>query len=141
MVLHRELVRSAWRNPNEGHFGSEWFSIVPNEPLSHFRRGLGGHTRGGPIGPDDTAEPTGVRVSTGTRSRAIITFGMLVGSLWCITIAPAFMPQSYSWLEHSISEPASQGVAYAWISRLGFLLRVYVIGGFSTDLRSAGMSG
>jgi len=32
------------------------------------------------------------------------------------------MPPGYSWMTHSISESAAQGLAHAWIARLGFLL-------------------
>lgn len=35
--------------------------------------------------------------------------------------APVFMPASYSWLAHTTSESGAQGVAYAWVARLGFL--------------------
>lgn len=35
--------------------------------------------------------------------------------------APGLMPASYSWLRHTTSESAAQGVAGAWLARLGFL--------------------
>lgn len=35
--------------------------------------------------------------------------------------APVFMPVGYSWLRHTTSESAAQGLENAWIARLGFL--------------------
>jgi hypothetical protein len=35
--------------------------------------------------------------------------------------APLLMPASYSWLAHTTSESAAQGVAGAWLARFGFL--------------------
>jgi hypothetical protein len=42
-------------------------------------------------------------------------------SLIALGIAPAFMPNSYSWVTHTTSESAAQGVEFAWIARLGFV--------------------
>ncbi|HET9901772.1 MAG TPA: hypothetical protein VFR46_12025 [Actinomycetes bacterium] len=36
--------------------------------------------------------------------------------------APALMPDDYSWIGHTTSESAAQGVSGAWLARLGFLL-------------------
>jgi len=36
--------------------------------------------------------------------------------------APALMPVGYSWVEHTTSESAAQGVEGAWLARLGFVL-------------------
>jgi len=60
------------------------------------------------------------RLSRQTIAAAIVF--VLVGSAACVAIAPAYMPDSYSWVEHSISESAGQGIENAWIARLGFLL-------------------
>lgn len=46
----------------------------------------------------------------------------LAVSALALTVAPAAMPTTYSWLRQSISESAGQGVTSAWIARLGFLL-------------------
>lgn len=37
-----------------------------------------------------------------------------------LAIAPVLMPASYSWLSKTTSESAAQGVAGAWVARLGF---------------------
>jgi hypothetical protein len=47
---------------------------------------------------------------------------LLGSSAALIAIAPAAMPASYSWTKHGISESAAQGVAGAWVARMGFLL-------------------
>ena len=45
----------------------------------------------------------------------------LLASAAALVIAPAFMPESYSWVVHTTSESAAQGVGSAWIARLGFV--------------------
>ncbi|HVM01175.1 MAG TPA: DUF998 domain-containing protein [Acidimicrobiales bacterium] len=53
----------------------------------------------------------------------------LAGSALALALAPAAMPASYSWTAHTTSESAAQGVAGAWVARLGFvLLGVAVVG-------------
>ena len=47
---------------------------------------------------------------------------LLIASAICAAVAPTLMPDSYSVIEHSISESAAQGVEGAWMARLGFLL-------------------
>jgi hypothetical protein len=47
---------------------------------------------------------------------------MFVGSAVALGVAPVAMPESYSWVQHTTSESAAQGVPGAWIARLGFLL-------------------
>jgi len=47
---------------------------------------------------------------------------LLAGSLLALLFAPGLMPESYSWLGHTTSESAAQGVPGAWLARLGFLL-------------------
>jgi Protein of unknown function (DUF998) len=47
--------------------------------------------------------------------------------LWCLSMlavgfAPLLMPDSYSWVEHTISESAGQGVQGAWMARSGLYL-------------------
>ena len=37
-------------------------------------------------------------------------------------VAPRALPSSYSWIDHTTSESAAQGVDGAWVGRLGFLL-------------------
>ncbi|WP_435157449.1 DUF998 domain-containing protein [Haladaptatus sp. DFWS20] len=46
----------------------------------------------------------------------------LLASALALAVAPLFMPKGYSWITHTTSESAAQGVAVAWVARLGFLL-------------------
>ena len=46
----------------------------------------------------------------------------LIVSVLALLIAPLQMPASYSWLRHTTSESAAQGISGAWLARLGFLL-------------------
>jgi hypothetical protein len=46
----------------------------------------------------------------------------LVTSALALVFAPKLMPPDYSWLTHTTSESAAQGVDGAWLARLGFLL-------------------
>lgn len=43
-------------------------------------------------------------------------------SLLALLLAPTQMPADYSWIRHTTSESAAQGVQGAWLARLGFLL-------------------
>lgn len=70
---------------------------------------------------DRRSVPVGV-VTSGRRPAVIFALLCLAGSLACVAIAPFLMPDSYSWVEHSVSESAGQGVDHAWVARLGFLL-------------------
>lgn len=60
---------------------------------------------------------------------------LLGGALVAFGLAPLGLPDSYSWIEHGISESAGQGVAGAWVARIGFIafgLAVLMV----TDMRS-----
>jgi hypothetical protein len=46
---------------------------------------------------------------------------LLLGSATALFVAPSVLPASYSWLAHTTSEAAAQGVTGAWVARLGFL--------------------
>ena len=46
----------------------------------------------------------------------------LVASALSLALAPLLMPADYSWIVHTTSESAAQGVDGAWLARLGFLL-------------------
>jgi hypothetical protein len=46
----------------------------------------------------------------------------LCASAALLALAPAAMPAGYSWMAHTTSESAAQGVQGAWVARLGFLL-------------------
>jgi hypothetical protein len=58
--------------------------------------------------------------TTAALSLAVVV--MLGASAICLTAAPLLLPDSYSWIEHTTSEAAAQGVDGAWLARLGFLL-------------------
>jgi hypothetical protein len=47
--------------------------------------------------------------------------GLAVSAL-TLGLAPLLMPASYSWVAHTTSESAAQGVPGAWLARGGFLL-------------------
>lgn len=46
----------------------------------------------------------------------------LLASALALAVAPLVMPEGYSWVTHTTSESAAQGVEAAWIARLGFFL-------------------
>jgi hypothetical protein len=46
----------------------------------------------------------------------------LAASAVALAVAPTLMPASYSWIAHTTSESAAQGVPGAWLARLGFAL-------------------
>jgi hypothetical protein len=46
----------------------------------------------------------------------------LASSLVALALAPVLMPASYSWVAHTTSESAAQGVPWAWLARVGFVL-------------------
>lgn len=48
--------------------------------------------------------------------------GLLAASAAALAAAPAMMPASYSWVAHTTSESAAQGVDGAWVARLGLAL-------------------
>lgn len=48
--------------------------------------------------------------------------GLLILSALALLLAPLNLPASYSWLRHTTSESAAQGVVGAWLARLGFLI-------------------
>jgi hypothetical protein len=54
------------------------------------------------------------------RSRAGIQF-LLVVSATAIFLAPAALPEGYSWVSNVISESAAQSLIGAWVARFGFL--------------------
>lgn len=47
--------------------------------------------------------------------------GLAVSAL-ALLLAPLLLPASYSWVAHTTSESAAQGVPGAWLARTGFLL-------------------
>ncbi len=65
------------------------------------------------------ARPTEV-VSTRASQGAVLV--LLALSAAAFAVAPAVLPPTYSWVRHSISESAAQGLEGAWVTRTGFLL-------------------
>lgn len=55
----------------------------------------------------------------------------LAASAFALALAPALMPESYSWVRHTTSESAAQGIPGAWLARLGFLLFGFSVLGLS----------
>ena len=64
------------------------------------------------VGPDDHRHKL---------PAAVGVLACLAASAAALAIAPALMPASYSWVAHTTSESGAQGVAGAWLARLGFL--------------------
>jgi hypothetical protein len=62
------------------------------------------------------------QVMVTTRTAAVAVVLGLAGSATALLLAPTFMPDSYSWLAHTTSESAAQGVEGAWLARLGFVM-------------------
>lgn len=56
------------------------------------------------------------------KASAIIALFILTVSALSLLAAPMLMPESYSWVTHTTSESAAQGLEGAWLTRLGFLL-------------------
>ncbi|MBE2201688.1 MAG: DUF998 domain-containing protein [Anaerolinea sp.] len=50
-----------------------------------------------------------------------ISMTLLISAV-ALLAAPRLMPAGYSWLTHTTSESAAQGLAGAWLARLGFVL-------------------
>jgi TRAP-type C4-dicarboxylate transport system permease small subunit len=46
----------------------------------------------------------------------------LVASALALALAPLLLPTSYSWVAHTTSESAAQGVPGSWLARVGFLV-------------------
>ena len=68
--------------------------------------------RARPVGPDDHRPKL---------PAAVGVLACLAASAVALAVAPVLMPASYSWVAHTTSESAAQGVAGAWLARLGFL--------------------
>lgn len=49
----------------------------------------------------------------------LVLFG---ASAVALAVAPAALDESYSWVEHTTSQAGAQGVAGAWVARMGFVL-------------------
>jgi len=73
-------------------------------------------------------------VLTGEQRRAAIVL-MLLASCTAIALAPLALPASYSWVRHTTSESAAQGLEGAWIARTGFLLFGLAVIWLASDAR------
>jgi hypothetical protein len=51
--------------------------------------------------------------------RQVVVLAALGASAISLALAPLLMPASYSWLEHTTSESAAQGIDGAWLARGG----------------------
>ncbi len=58
----------------------------------------------------------------GTARHAIALFTALAAAMVLFALAPLALPQSYSPVALGTSEAAAQGVAGAWVARLGFVM-------------------
>lgn len=61
--------------------------------------------------------------------------GLYVASAIALALAPLFMPPTYSWLEHTTSESAAQGLDGAWLARTGFLIFGFAVIATSLTVR------
>lgn len=68
------------------------------------------------------SHPSGPSLGQRTWPSRAIGVGLLVVSILALLLAPTRMPASYSWMRHTTSESAAQGVTGAWLARLGFLV-------------------
>lgn len=51
-----------------------------------------------------------------------LTLALLAGSIVCLAVAPFLLPDTYSWLAHTVSESGGQGVGWGWVVRIGVLM-------------------
>lgn len=68
-----------------------------------------------------TSGPTPSMPRSPSRAAPTASLALLALSMLAIGLAPLGLDESYSWLEHTTSEAAGQGVRGAWMSRAGFL--------------------
>jgi hypothetical protein len=61
------------------------------------------------------------------QAAALVVVGLFLASGVCLAVAPSLMPDSYNWIRHAISETAAQGLARAWVARLGIMLSAVAI--------------
>ena len=55
------------------------------------------------------------------RRSALGVLLLLAFSAAALSVAPAMMPEGYSWIVHTTSESAAQNLESAWVARFGFL--------------------
>lgn len=71
-------------------------------------------------------------------ARRIAIVGLYFAAAVALALAPLLMPQGYSWLQHTTSESAAQGLQGAWLARGGFVL--FGFGVLATTLSVASWS-
>lgn len=62
-----------------------------------------------------------VEQGSGARGAAGSVLFLLAGSAVAVAFAPVVLDNSYSWMAHTTSDAAGQGVQGAWLTRLGFV--------------------
>lgn len=67
---------------------------------------------------DERASPA---ESGPSAARRLGIVALYVTSIVSLAAAPLLMPAGYSWVEHTTSESAAQGLDGAWLARIGFL--------------------
>lgn len=70
------------------------------------------------------------------RRMTAASLGLLAASVLCVILAPTLMPESYSIVEHSISESAAQRVEGVWLARAGLLLFGLAVLGLASSVGS-----
>lgn len=58
--------------------------------------------------------------------RAGVVCGLVLAAA-AMMLAPLVLPETYSWISHTTSEAAAQGVDGAWLTRTGFLLFAFAV--------------
>jgi hypothetical protein len=58
----------------------------------------------------------------GASAARVVVLALLAASALALAVAPVLMPASYSWVAHTTSESAAQGIAGAWLARLGLVM-------------------
>ncbi|MDH3684408.1 MAG: DUF998 domain-containing protein [Acidimicrobiia bacterium] len=71
---------------------------------------------------DSVADETRTSPGPAPRRAALGITALLVAALVAFAFAPMLLPESYSWVEHGISESAAQGIDGAWLARGGLIL-------------------
>lgn len=77
---------------------------------------LAGGGMGRPAGTRDKATPLAL-----SAPRTAVVLALLGASMTALLVAPMVMPVDYSWIAHTTSESAAQGVTGAWVARTGFV--------------------
>lgn len=63
----------------------------------------------------------------GVSASQLGVLSLLILSATALLLAPLALPDGYSWIVHTTSESAAQGLEGAWVGRLGFLLMGFAV--------------